>query len=129
MGNNARTAGILSIVAGAFGILSMGGMIFGVFMIQAMFREPFFPHEATPPEEFFSLMIGFYVAMGVFFALIGIFAIIGGVFAIKRSNWGLALAGSIAGLLTFFPCGIAAVILVSIGKEEFDRPDTLMSPG
>jgi hypothetical protein len=48
-----------------------------------------------------------------------VLAIVGGAFALKKRHWPLALAGAIAGTITFFPCGIPAIIFVSLGKEEF----------
>jgi hypothetical protein len=62
-----------------------------------------------------------YVVMGIFYALISVLGIIGGILAIKKKHWGWALAGAIAGALTFFPCGIAAVVLTTLGKPEFSR--------
>jgi len=60
--------------------------------------------------------------------IIGIVAIVGGVFALKRRRWGLALAGSICAFFSFFfipvflnvPLGIAAIVLVIMGKGEFE---------
>jgi hypothetical protein len=49
------------------------------------------------------------------------------VFAIKRKYWGVALAGAIASIFTFFPCGIAAVVIISMAKPEFNVPK-LISP-
>jgi hypothetical protein len=58
-------------------------------------------------------------------ALIGALGIVGGVYAIKKKHWALALAGAIAGTVTFFPCGIPAIIFVSLGKEEFTAGEQL----
>jgi uncharacterized membrane protein HdeD (DUF308 family) len=120
MGNNAKVGGILSIVSGAFGIL-LGAvyvlMIFMFnFMITSISQQPMDPEF---PQLFFQTMAIVYGAIGFFLALIGALAIVGGAFALKRKNWPLALAGAIAGTVTFFPCGIPAVIFVSLGKEEF----------
>jgi len=59
--------------------------------------------------------------------IIGVVAIIGGVFSLKRRRWGLALAGSICAFFSFFfipvllnvPLAIAAIVLVVMGKSEF----------
>jgi len=61
-------------------------------------------------------------AVGVIF---GLFAIIGGAMAIQRKNWGLALVGSILGLLTIGFVGEAtvlsliALILLAVSRKEF----------
>ncbi len=60
--------------------------------------------------------------------IIGIVAIMGGVLALKRRRWGLALAGSICAFFSFFfipvflnvPLAIAAIVLVVMGKREFE---------
>jgi hypothetical protein len=59
-----------------------------------------------------------YVVIGVFLALLGALAIAGGIFALKRKRWVIALAGAIAGTITFFPCGIPAIILISMAKHD-----------
>lgn len=58
----------------------------------------------------------------------GIVAIVGGVFALKRRRWGLALAGSICAIFSVIfvpvllnlPLAIAAIVLVVLGRGEFE---------
>jgi len=58
----------------------------------------------------------------------GIVAIVGGVFALKRRRWRLALAGSICAIfsvvflpiLVNVPLAIAAIVLVVLGRGEFE---------
>ncbi len=71
------------------------------------------------PSEFLTIMTIFYAIIGLFFVLIGVLGIVGGVFALKKKRWGVALAGAIAGTVTFFPCGIPAIIFVVLAKPEF----------
>jgi hypothetical protein len=120
MGNNAKVGGILSIVSGGFGIL--GGAIYVGFIWMFNFMVTSMPQQPMDPEfpqEFFQIIAIFYGAIGLVLALIGALGIVGGVYALKRKHWGLALAGAIAGSITFFPCGIPAIIFVTLGKEEF----------
>jgi hypothetical protein len=122
MSDNARIGGILSIISGAFGIFYLVWIIFSLYIFRAMFNQPFGPFPQYPPQlppEIFTIMTAFYAALGVFFTLIGALGIIGGVSSIKKKRWGLALAGAIAGAITFFPCGIPAIIFVSLAKDEF----------
>ena len=111
--------GILSIISGAFGFFHLVGAFLSVYMFRFMFTDSFTPYSAAPPPEFLTVMTVFYGTIGLGFALIGILAIVGGIFALKRKHWGLALAGSIAGTFTFFPCGIPAIIFVSMSQQEF----------
>jgi hypothetical protein len=120
MGNNAKVGGILSIVSGGFGIL--GGAIYVGFIWMFNFMVTSMPQQPMDPEfpqEFFQIIAIFYGAIGLVLALIGALGIVGGVYALKRKHWGLALAGAIAGSITFFPCGIPAIIFVTLGKDEF----------
>jgi hypothetical protein len=55
--------------------------------------------------------------------ILSVVAIVGGIYALRRSVWGLALAGAIC---AFFPLpgpgwilAILAIIFVSLGKREF----------
>jgi hypothetical protein len=125
MNNNSKIGGILSIISGAFGVFYLAMTVFSIYMFRAMFSQPFSPfsqYPPTPPPEFFTLMTVFYSVFGGFFALIGVLGIIGGVFSLKKRRWGLALAGAIAGTITFFPCGIPAIIFVTMAKPKFAAP-------
>jgi hypothetical protein len=121
MGNNAKVGGILSIVSGAFGFLGAGYFVLMLWLFNFMFTTPQPQGPMTPefPQEMFQIMAIIYGGIGLILALIGVLAIVGGVYALKKRHWPLALAGAIAGTVTFFPCGIPAIIFVSLGKEEF----------
>lgn len=119
MENHAKTGGILTIIAGAFGVLWLAWAVFAILMMRFMFSMPYHYYPSTPPPGFFTLIMIFYSAFGVFFLLVGVLGIVGGVFALKKKLWGLALAGAIAGTVTFFPCGIPGIIFVTMAKPEF----------
>ena len=120
MHNNAKVAGILSIISGAFGVLWLIGTIFVICVLVVFYNESYFYYHTPWEDEAFVLVAVFYIVVGGFFTLLGVLAIIGGVFSLKRRNWGLVLAGAIAGTLTFFPCGIPAIIFVAMAKPEFE---------
>jgi len=100
------TAGILSIVAGAFQVIIgsvvavVGGAVGGLATIPIM--PQIFGIIATP------------------IIILGIVAIVGGIYALKRRIWGLALAGSICALIGPWFLGIPAIIFVVMGKDEFE---------
>jgi hypothetical protein len=119
MGDNAKVGGILSIVSGSFGVLSSGFFILWILMFNWMFTVPREPMAPEFPHELFQFIAIIYGAVGLILVLIGALGIVGGAFALKKKNWPLALAGAIAGTITFFPCGIPAIIFVSLGKGEF----------
>jgi hypothetical protein len=115
MENKSQVAGILSIISGALGVLGMAWMLIVIRVMRVILEQ-----DPTVPHEFFRIMTIVYLGIGIVLTLIGILGIIGGVFAIKRKYWGLALAGAIASVFTFFPCGIAAIIIISMAKPEFN---------
>lgn len=47
-------------------------------------------------------------------------ALVGGIFSLQRRRWGLVLAGSIVSILPFSLLGIAAIVLVTISRDEFE---------
>ena len=123
MGNKSKAAGILSIISGAFGILWLGWAFLAVYMFSNMSQWGYMPYSSSPPQSLLVLITVLYTSIGMFFTLVGILGIVGGVSALRKRRWAIALAGAIAGTITFFPCGIPAVILISMAKEEeFSEP-------
>jgi hypothetical protein len=123
MHNDSKIGGILSIVSGAFGILYMLLIIFVLIMLYYMSTNTRFSRGYSDlPPEFMNIMYVVYGAMGIFMALLGVLAIIGGIYSLKRKYWGWALAGAIASSITFFPCGIAALIFIAKGQADFKKP-------
>jgi hypothetical protein len=113
--------GILSIVAGALGLV--GGLFFIFFSVffSVLFNDPSIITNSTPPpEQFFMLITILYCAIGVLYIGVGVLSIVGGIFSIQRKHWGWALAGAIGGCLTFLPLGVGAVVLVAMGRAEFN---------
>jgi hypothetical protein len=106
------TAGVLSILAGSFGILGIVRNVIGqgFRMARPQMFHPFITSGNNPVIPFIA-----------FAAVVGILAIIGGVFTLKRSLWGLALAGSIAAVFGSFPLGVIALVLTVLSKNEFTR--------
>jgi hypothetical protein len=132
MTNNAKVGGVLSIVAGAFGVL---GLLFcflaagAVMLARNGFDGRYY--DTMTQEGVLIVIAVFYIVMGICSTLLGALAIVGGVFALRKKHWGWALAGAIASTLTFFPCGIPAIIFTAMGKPEFQAnalPAVLPAP-
>ena len=106
-----RAAGVLAIVSGVLAVSQWVG--FAVIEILADNLAALGGIVAA----------GFIIAIGG-----GIVAIVGGVFALKRRRWRLALAGSICAIfsvvflpiLVNVPLAIAAIVLVILGRGEFE---------
>jgi len=108
-------AGVLSIISGVIGIFT--GVTLLLFSVFFIYLESF-PMDV--PHDFpFVLLQVVSMTWGIILLVLAIVAIIGGIYALQRKLWGLALAGSIASMLVFFPTGIVAVIFVSLAREEF----------
>lgn len=104
------TAGILSIIAGAMGLIvgTVIALLGGAFA-WLLGLVPMVPDLLT--LSFIPLII------------LGIVAIVGGIYALRRRVWGLALAGAICAFLIPPPItvlGILAIIFVAMGKGEFE---------
>lgn len=112
--------GILSIVAGAFGLLGGIALILFSLLFSTLLNDPtFFTDANPPPDQFFTAFSLMYGAIGVFYIGLGVLSIVGGIFSIQRKHWGWALAGAIGGTLNFLPVGVAAVVLIALGRSEF----------
>ncbi len=70
----------------------------------------------------FAYMKGVVLTVGIYEALFGLFTVLLGYFSRVGKNWALGLTGAIAGFLVFFPTGIAAIILVSLGHKLNQAP-------
>jgi len=57
---------------------------------------------------------------GVIFLILGIIAILGGVFGVMRKHFGLAILGGILGLGGYFIFALIGIILVAVGRDDFD---------
>lgn len=113
--------GILSIVAGALGLVGGLFIIFFSLFFLSLANDPnFFGDTSGDPQQFVSLFVAIYCVLGVFYIIMGALSITGGVFSIQRKHWGWALAGAIAGCLSFLPVGIASVVLIAMGRPEFN---------
>jgi hypothetical protein len=104
------TAGILSIVCGAWGLVI--GSVIAVLGGSVSW---------VPGVPFFVPRLLAFI--GAPMIVLGVVAVIGGIYAVKRQLWGLALAGAICALLIPPPfiLGILAIIFVILGKDEFEQ--------
>jgi hypothetical protein len=116
-------AGLLDIVSGAFGI------IVGTFLSLRMFAARAIQQGAAgfgPRAGNFSAMPHFFfpgmsAGLGIALIIIGVLAIIGGVYALRQKVWGMALAGSIASVITGCLMGVLALIFTVLGRPDFNR--------
>jgi uncharacterized membrane protein HdeD (DUF308 family) len=112
----AVTAGILDIVAGSLRVIVS---LFVALLVAAF--AIFSRGDMTCLEGFpIAITASVVITLAIFFLIASILAIVGGIYAMRRKNWGMALAGSIAALLCAAPLGIAAIVLIALSKKEFE---------
>jgi hypothetical protein len=114
--------GVLSIISGVLQVIGAGvatGLVVAAF-IGSRLR----PFEGMPlPWEWSERVIfvgPFWIGIAALGLILGIVAIAGGVAALRRSSFGLSLAGAICALLPSGVLGILAIIFVSVSKQEFE---------
>lgn len=114
-GNKATVAGILDITAGIFGMV--GGIPMLVLALGGATVLGMVPEPEANAVAFLPLVLFLPLALLGFLA--GLVAIFGGVSALNRRRWGVAVAGSIAAVFSFFPLGVIAVIFTILAEREF----------
>lgn len=103
----------LPAVAGVLMIVDAGFKFLGLlaFLAAGIF--------AVAPPAGFAETLAVFIFLAILLAVIGVLLIIGGISALQRRRWGIALAGSIASVVTFSLLGIAALILLVISRQDF----------
>ncbi len=101
--NLSLAAGIIEIAFGALSLLS-------IIVAEILLSRPINDEEVPP----------FVLLLLLSATIPAILAIIGGVFALKRKSWAMALLGAIALVLTSTLPGVAALVLVIMGRDEFE---------
>jgi hypothetical protein len=100
-------AGVLLVISAGFKVIAISGLLIAAIFVPL-------------PSDFPRMG-----ALFVLFLLVPALAIIalelaGGVLSLQRKKWGWTLAGAIVSILPFSLLGIAATILVSASRNEFD---------
>jgi hypothetical protein len=117
-----KAGGVLSIMGGALEVIG-GEILVGLAIAGREVLRPGAPSSSpgvNPGWEALGVIAMIVVGVPIF--ALGIVAILGGVSAIRRKRFRLSLAGAICTLPSVF-LGIAAVILVALGKSEFGTKD------
>jgi hypothetical protein len=120
--------GVLSIIAGVFKTIGGAGIavLSGIGWFARIHEFPFFRNHGFLFGAEFGLggiprwlSVG-GIVIGIILGVLGIVAIVGGISAIKRSSFGLSLAGAICAFIPFHLLGLLAIIFVSLSKKEFE---------
>jgi len=112
-------AGILNIIVGFFNLIGMFLIIMvivaigsGILALSAFIN--------IMPMWLSGILQGVLIIIAVLLGVFSALPLIGGIYSVQRKNWGLALAGSIAAILSSTPLGITSTVLVALAKNEFE---------
>ena len=115
------TVGILNIISGAFFLV--GGITVLSLLGQPIMATPWASYAmysmglgGAPSASFVTTFI---VILALVLIVTGVVSILGGVCSIKRSAWGLSLAGSISTFLSSVFLGIPAIVFIALSRREF----------
>jgi hypothetical protein len=116
------TGGILNIISGSCHLLAALGVVIALIVIaslgQAVVLDEMW-RELGRQGMGFGFLIFILAITTIFLVAIGILSLLGGIFALKRKNWGLALAGSIASIFGSSVIGILALVFIAMSRDEF----------
>jgi hypothetical protein len=106
------TSGIMAIVAGVFGFIRIIRIAIDSRGIDIIVHGT----SVSIPVVASSLPIK------VVLAILVVVAIVGGIFSLRGKIWGLAFAGSIAAVFLAWPLGVAALVMIALNRQEFNKP-------
>ena len=116
-----KTAGTINIISGTF--LLIGGIIIVSLLGQPAMATTWASYamysmglSGTPSASFVTMFI---IILATVLIVPGVISLLGGIYALRRSVWGLALAGSIFTCFYLLPLGIPAIITTALSKREF----------
>jgi len=102
-------AGVLLILSALLGMVTTASL----FMAAEITRYEYFAQE--------------YTKYGALNLILSIGALVGAIYTLSGTSWAISIAGSVLGILAVGPiflgslCGLVALILVVISKDEFDQ--------
>ncbi len=103
-------AGILDVVAGVFGLIGCGALVFASTIIG---------HVAAEEQEFPLFAVeGLLVAVAIGIVVLAVLALVGGFFALRRSSWAWMIVGAIAATVLCPPLGVPSIILTVLSEKE-----------
>ena len=113
-----KAAGILNLVAGVFFLIG-GIAIAGLSGTPTAEAVAGYVEYSLGPGVTPALVTMVISILSAWLIILGIVSALGGVYALKRSLWGLALAGSISTFISSIFLGVPAIILTALSKREF----------
>jgi hypothetical protein len=115
-GSKATVAGVLSIVSGVsagIGAMVLGGIGVIAAGVLASTAE-------NAPHRVAAIPLVVFLPLALLLLAMGVTAAVGGIAAINRRSWMLAVLGAAAAVFCFFPVGVASLVFLLLGEDEFE---------
>ena len=113
------TAGILNIISGAFFLIGGIAVATSGTMIATGVARYYLYSIGSSAAVTPSVVTGVIAVMATVLIVLGIVSLLGGVCALRRSVWGLALAGAIFTFFSLPPLAIPAITFLALSEKEF----------
>lgn len=108
------------IIAGSLSMFSGGISLIGfIGLLIASIALGWIAADVTGWLPGMNIALSILIILCVFLLFIGVLALQGGIYAVQRKKWGLALVGSLCALIPTFVLGLAAIIVITLSKDEF----------
>ena len=109
------------IIAGSLIIFSGGVSLIGfIGLVIASIALGWTAADVTGWLPGMSIALSILIILCVLLLFAGVLALQGGIYAVQRKKWGWALVGSICALIPTFVLGLAAIMLITLSKDEFE---------
>ena len=109
------------IIAGSLSIFSGGVSLIGfIGLLIASIALGWTAVDVTGWLPGMNIALSILIILCVLLLFAGVLALQGGIYAVQRKKWGWALVGSICALIPTFVLGLAAIMLITLSKDEFE---------
>jgi len=109
------------IIAGSLSMFSGGVSLIGfIGLLIASIALGWTAADVTGWLPGMSIALSVLIILCVLSLFAGVLALQGGIYAVQRKKWGWALVGSICALVPTFVLGLAAIMLITLSKDEFE---------
>ena len=109
------------IIAGSLSMFSGGVSLIGfISLLIASIALGWTAADVTGWLPGMNIALSILIILCVLLLFTGVLALQGGIYAVQRKKWGWALVGSICALIPTFVLGLAAIMLITLSKDEFE---------
>ena len=109
------------IIAGSLSMFSGGVSLIGfIGLLIASIALGWTAADVTGWLPGMSIVLSVLIILCVLLLFAGVLVLQGGIYAVQRKKWGWALVGSLCALIPTFVLGLAAIMLITLSRDEFE---------